>query len=435
MVKKALSVFLATLTLVGLTLGSLSTAASGERPFEGVTLNVILEGHPSSNAIKALTPEFEELTGIKVNVEVIPYDELPQKVLLAFSQGSDSYDIIHNDKLYTAGYVENDYVLPLDGFVTNDAINQYYDAADLVPAYLDACYLNGKQYSLPVYGESTFLMYRKDLFEEYGIEVPGTMDELIAAAQKVYEVTNGEVAGITLRGAAGIHVIYAWCGFLWAYGGQWLDENGKLDLDTPEAIAATEAFISLLRNYGPMGYANFGWQENRLVFQQGQAAMTIDATVNGAFCEDPAESSIVGKVGYAPVPSGSENQKGGQHSLAVHSLFISKFSKNPEAAFLFASWALSKDIQIRSMEIEAHSGVSSLAAMESPQFAEKYGAFTEGMLNALAQANSDYLINIPEASEIIDRVGRAITEALAGSKTAEDALVGVTNDINTNVLK
>ena len=129
-----------------------ATGEAADKPFEGVALNVMLEGHPASDAIKTLTPEFEEMTGIRVNVEVIPYDEIPQKALLMFSQQSDSYDIIHNDRLHAQGYVANNYIIPLDDFVNNGAINQYFDKSDFVPAYLDACYVDGKLYSLPVYG-------------------------------------------------------------------------------------------------------------------------------------------------------------------------------------------------------------------------------------------------------------------------------------------
>ena len=136
-------------------------------------------------------------------------------------------------------------------------------------------------------------MYRKDLFDEYGLKAPTTMEELEQCAKTVYEKTNGEVAGITLRGQQGIHVVYTWGAFLWGYGGHYFDKDGKLDLNTDAAIEGTEAFCRLLNDYGPEGYTNFGWQENRLLFQQGGAAMTIDATVNGAYCEDPNESEIV----------------------------------------------------------------------------------------------------------------------------------------------
>lgn len=429
---------LVALSLCLIVLLSATASASGDplRAYEGITINAMLEGHPSSSAIKQLVPEFEALTGIKVNCEILPFEEMPQKILLAFNQGNDYYDIIMNDRFVTAGYVANDYILPLEGFIADARINQFANMDDFVPRYIEASKYEGKVYGLPVYGESTFLMYRKDLFEEYGIAVPETMEDLVEAARIVKEKSGGAIAGITMRGQQGIHVLYTWAGFLWGYGGRWLDEAGKLDLATPEAIKAAEVYAAVLRDYGPQGYANFGWQENRLMFQQGKAAMTIDATVNGAYCEDPNESLVVGKVGYAPVPAAAGvAQKGGQHALAVHEMFISKFSKNPEAAFLFMTWALSPETQSKCMEIESHSGVSSLSAMQSDAFKAKYGAFTDGMLAALDKANVDYIPQNQFAQEIINRVGTAMSQVLAGTKSAADALTAVNEEVNTEVIK
>ncbi len=412
------------------------TVADPLRAYAGTTINVMLENHPSSNAIKELVPEFEELTGIKVNCEILPYEEMPEKILLSFNMGSSDYDVVMNDSLSMTGYVSNDYVYALDDFVTNEAINQFVNLGDFVPTYLESMKRDGKLYGLPVYGESTFLMYRKDLFEEYNLEVPQTMEQLIECAKTIYEGTNGEIAGITMRGQQGIHVLYTWSGFLWGNGGRWFDENGKMDLASPEAIEAAQVYADLLNDYGPEGYANFGWQENRLLFQQGKAAMTIDATVNGAYCEDPSGSDVVGKVGYAAVPAfAGAKQYGGQHALAVHPMYLSKFSKNPEAAFLFMSWALSGEVQSKCMSVEPHCGVTSLTAMDSPEFQELYGAFKDGMLAAVAEANPDYTPQNKEAQEIVSRVGAAMSQVLAGTKTAEEALTKVNEEVNTEVLK
>jgi multiple sugar transport system substrate-binding protein len=400
-----------------------------------ITVNALLEGHPSSTALKQLQKEFEKDTGINLNLEVIPYNELPQKALLGFSQQSDRYDVIFNDRVYMSGYVQNNYILPLDDFIQDEKLNTYCDLDDFVEQYLNACKYKGKIYGLPVYGESTFLMYRKDLFAKYNIKAPRTFDQLVAAAQKVKKQSKGKIYGITLRGQSGIHAVYIWAGFLWGCGGRWFDENGKLDIATPEAIKATEYYVDLLKNYGPPGFSNFGWQENRLAFQQGKAAMTFDATVNGAFCENPKESSIVGKVGYIPVPKNTGKHYGGQSSLAVHGLYISKFSRNPKAAFTFAAWATSKAIQTKSFNIEPNCGISSKGAMAAEKFAQKYGSFKEGMLTAIKDGNVDYLPSVPQASEIIERVGTALSQCLAGTRTPKDALTRVNREINLNVLK
>ncbi len=417
--------------------GGDSSEGSGDKPYDGVEINVLCEGHASSNALEALKGEFEEETGITVNLEIIPYEELPQKVLLSFSQKSDAYDMIMNDSLSLQGYIDNDYIACLDDYIANDDLNQYYDKADFVEAYENNMESDGKVYGFPVYGESTFLMYRKDLFEEYNLEVPTTMTELENCAKTIYEGTNGEVAGITLRGQQGIHVVYTWGAYLWGYGGHYFDEEANLDLNTPEAIEGTEAFCRILNNYGPEGYTNFGWQENRLLFQQGGAAMTIDATVNGAYCEDPDESDIVGKVGYAPVPAEVENEEGGPAALAVHGFYINNVieDKQKEAAFLFGSWATSGKVQEEAMGVEPHCGVTSLSAIESDAFQENYSAFADDMVKALEVANPLYVPTNTEANEIINKVGTALSKCLVESDDIPAILEEVNNDVNENVLK
>lgn len=384
------------------------------------TLRVLLEGHSTSDSIKALLPEFEKETGIKVQAEIVPYNDLTSKALLAFSSHSGRYDVVMDDWVHAVGYASAGYITPVDKWMKSDT--KFYNKADLVPSYADTLRYKDAYYGLPVYGESTFLMYRKDLFEQYGIAVPKTFDELTAAAKTIKEKTNGQVAGITLRGAQGIQNTFAWAAFLWGYGGQWIDSNGKSAISSPEAIAATNAFVNILKNYGPIGAANFGWQENRLVFQQGKAAMTIDSTVNGGFNEDPKQSSVVGKVGYAPVPAQPGDHPGNSGALQVHGMFINSDSKHQDAAWKFISWATASQTQMKSVELNPNAGVSSLSAINSDAFAQRYGAFKDGMLAALKNGNAKYLPTVPQATQIINITGIALSEALAGTQSVESAL-------------
>lgn len=406
--------------------------SAGDKPYAGTKITALLEGHSTSEALQQMLPEFKEATGIDVELEIIPYSDLTSKALINFASRTGRYDIVMDDAVKGVGYASAGYIEPLDAYMSDSKLNQYFDKADLVPKYFSAMNIEGSQYGVPVYGESTFLMYRKDLFEEYGIQVPKTMDELKEAAKTVHEKSSGKIAGITLRGEQGIQNAYVWSAFLWGFGGQWLDAEGKSAVNSPEAVKSLEFYADLLRQYGPKGVANFGWQENRLLFQQGQAAMTIDATVNGAYNEDEKESSIVGKVGYAPVPVQSGELKGGASSLAVHGMFLSKDSKNKEAAWLFMSWATAKEQQIKSFGIAPNAGVSSLAAMDSEEFSKKYGAFKDGMLEAIENGNANYLPQVAQTNEIINNTGVAISKALSGlpAKAALDEA----NELNNKTL-
>ena len=391
-----------------------------DKPYAGTRLAVLMEGHPTTDGIQALLPEFTEATGIEVELEVVPESDITAKMLLEFSSGSGRYDVVQNNIIFVPGFVEAGYIEPLDDLAA--AAPDYLDKADFVPGYLNTNMLDDKLYGLPVYGESTFVMYRKDLFEEYGIAVPTSFTEIAAAAKTIEEKSNGEITGITMRGAQGIHSVYVWAGYLWGFGGEFINAEGGSALATPEAAASLDAFATVLRDYGPVGVANFGWEENRILFQQGKAGITLDATVNGAFNEDPEVSSIVGKVGYIPVPVETGTPLGGSSSLAVHSLYISSASANKEAAWLFSSWATAKEQQIKSLALAPNSGVTSQAALDSEEFNSRYGAFKDAMIASINQGNPQYLPTVAAANEIINNAGIAVSKVLAGTASATDAL-------------
>jgi multiple sugar transport system substrate-binding protein/sorbitol/mannitol transport system substrate-binding protein len=395
-------------------------AQDAAKPYAGTRVAVLMEGHPTTDGIQALLPEFTAATGIEVELEVVPESDITAKMLLEFSSGSGRYDVVQNNIIFVPGFVKAGYIEPLDDLAA--AAPQYLDKADFVPGYLNTNVLDGKLYGLPVYGESTFVMYRKDLFEEYGIAVPKSFADIEAAAKTIKEKSNGEITGITMRGAQGIHSVYVWAGYLWGFGGEFIDAAGKSALATPEAAASLDAFARVLKDYGPVGVANFGWEENRVLFQQGKAGITLDATVNGAFNEDPAVSSVVGKVGYIPVPVETTKPLGGSSSLAVHSLYVSAASANKEAAWLFASWATAKEQQIKSLALAPNSGVTSQAALNSEEFNSRYGAFKDAMIASINQGNPQYLPTVDAANEIINNAGIAVSKVLAGTASATDAL-------------
>ena len=397
-----------------------ASAQDAAKPYAGTHLSVLMEGHPTTDGIQALLSEFTEATGIEVELEIVPESDVTPKILLEFSSGSGRYDVVENNIIFVPGFVEAGYIAPLDDMANQ--MSQYFDRTDFVPGYLGPNVVDGTLYGLPVFGESTLLMYRKDLFEEYGIAVPTSFSDIEAAAKTIEEKSNGEITGITMRGAQGIHSVYVWAGWLWGFGGEFINAEGGSALATPEAAASLEAFARVLRDYGPVGVANFGWEENRVLFQQGKAGITLDATVNGAFNEDPAVSSVVGKVGYAPVPAETPNTKGGSSSLGAHSLYIAAASANKEAAWLFVSWATAKQQQIKSLEIAPNSGVTSTGAFASEAFDSRYGAFKDAMIASINQGNPQYLPTVTVASEIINNAGIAVSKVLAGTASAADAL-------------
>ena len=423
--------FVGLVTAAGSITACAPSGSDGGGDGSGVTINVLAEDISYTNNWKELLPEFEEETGIKVNIETVPYSDQAAKILLNFSQKSSDYDVVFTDNTYGTGYFESGYIDDLSEYDSDFvALDEFYQP------YLAPMQKDDATFGLPVYGESTWLMYRTDLFEQYGIDgPPQTMDDLEAAAKTISEGSGGDVAGITLRGAPGIQSVYPWAGFLRAFGGDFYDGD-TLAVDSPEAIEATQFWADLLKNYGPSGVGNFDWEQNRIAFTQGNAAMTIDATANGPFNEDTEASVIAGKVGYAPIPyaiSDPPTSGNTDNSLNVHALYLSSFSQKKDAAYQFMTWATSEEVQNNAVETTEAVGVTLNSVLESPAYDEKYGPFKDALLEQLATGNVDYLPAGTDANAIITEVGQALSRTLAGEADAKDALTAAQEALKTQL--
>lgn len=415
--KKSLLVGVITIFIVVLAFGGLALAADASKPYAGVTIRAMMEPHPSTTALKQLVGEFEKETGIKVILEEVPYEHLPNKALMNFVSKSSDYDIVHDDWLFHGyGYAKAGYLADLTPYVKNPKLDKYLDMDDFLPGLTVAMTINGKLYGMPLYADSTFLMYRKDLFEEKGVKVPTTMEEL---ADAVAKLSGPNMYGITLRGKRGIHMAWLWGNFLVAFGGRYLDDQNKPIINGPEAVKAGEFYINLMKKYAPPGASNYGWEENRIAFEQGRAAMTIDASVNAGFAEDPSKSKIVGKVGYALIPKGPA---GYGINISEHSLYVSRFSKHKEAAFLFITWATSKLTQAEALELQPNSSLTSKTVLNSKKYQSMFGKFAQVHFDSVRLGNMNYIPKVPEATEITDTLSVYLSESLTGDKSVKKAL-------------
>ena len=419
---------------MGATLGAAAAstlaACGGNNESSDDSLTVLMEDISYTDNIKNLLPDFTEQTGITVNIETVPYSDMSSKILQEFSQQSDYFDAVFIDNVYGSGYFESQYVEDLTGYAEKDStfgtLDSYYE-----PYLKPMTTPDGAVFGLPIYGESTFLMYRTDLFSEHGLEVPSTMEELRAAAEAIQKDTNSETSGITLRGAPGIQSVYPWAGFLRSFGGNFFDQSGQLALASDQAIEAAEFWAKLLQDCGPAGAANFGWEQNRINFTQGLSAMTIDATANGPFNEDPESSSVAGKVGYAAIPyaDGVDPGENTNNSLTVHALYMNAFGSNKDNTWKFMSWATGKNVQTEAVKTTEAVGVTHAEVLDGEAYAEKYGAFQEAVKKQLATGNVNYLPSGKNANTIITETGQALSTALSGQEEASTALGGAHQNI------
>lgn len=426
----ARSVTAATL-LVGVTVSSAvatpSASAAKAPPFasvKGQTITVVMEGGSTSTPdIQKLLPQFEHATGIHVNYDVIPYDSLTSRVLLDFSSRQSSPDVVFDDWAYGRQFANDHYIMPLNSFERNH--NEFVSPKDFVQSYLKTMQVNGLQYGVPIYGETTLLIYNKAEFRKYGIaRPPATMQQLASDAHLISTRSGHQVAGFSSRGAPGIQSVYIYAGFLRAFGGHWY-HNGRPDVNSPAAVKAATFYANLLRNDGPAGVSNFEFSQNQEALCAGQVAMSIDADGLAALCEDPSQSQVVGKLGFAPVPYATGARPVGantNHSLEVHGLYLSRYSKHPLAAWDFMQWAANPKVQVAELGNQSQPGVTANAAVDSKIFLKAYGSFRGEMLSQLATGNPRYLPAGADSNAIITDVGTAINGLIASGGSAAPAL-------------
>ena len=243
------------------------------------TINVLMVGNPQMKDLQTLTADnFTKKTGIKVNYTVLPENELRDKVTQDVASGAGQYDVVTLGMYDIANWGGTGKVKALDSYVAKDAA---WDKADVFPAMIKGLSgKDGKLYAAPFYGESSMLMYRKDLAEKAGVKMPlrPTWQQVAAAAAKMNDPKNG-VAGICLRGLPGWGEQFApLTTVVNTFGGTWFTKDWQAKVNDKPFVDAVSFYVDLLKKSGQKGAAQSGFTECDNAMAQGKAAMWYDAT-------------------------------------------------------------------------------------------------------------------------------------------------------------
>ena len=192
---------LALLVLVPFSLAADPTADWGDidwRQFAGDRITVAMNQMTYSDPAKLRVPAFEEHTGIKVDVIILPEAQFRQKRTLDLSSGTGDWDAIHVGLSFIQRYVESGWLEPLDSYLNDPGLTDadWLDFDDFFPKTRAAGHIDGSQYVIPLTAEHTVMWYRKDLFDRLGLSPPNTFAELVAAAEKL--MAEKEAGGTNL---------------------------------------------------------------------------------------------------------------------------------------------------------------------------------------------------------------------------------------------
>jgi len=405
-------------------------AFGAEMEFKGVQLTVQMQDHSATRAIQKVLPEFEKKTGAKVNLVILPFTAMKEKQLIELASRRSTYDVIMLDYRDVAGYGEARWMVPMELYLNSPLADPNLNMDDFLQTGIEGLKWKDKLYGLPFYIESTMLMYRKDLYDKYGLTVPDTWEQLYNNGLKLNLDTNGDgkvdFYGCTLRGRRAVgYNDYIWNGFLKSNGGEYFDAQWKPVFNSEAGISALETYVKILRDCGPPGVATYGYEEVMLEYMHNKTGHVIDATMLGAWIEDPERSEVVGLNGYAMVPKGTVKRG---NSFFLMGLGIPVFSKHPEAAYKFIEWATSSAIQ--KIHINEGAFMTRSSVLNTSEFRERW-PFADIMLNSLREAEITYTPILPEWREVAEQVSIAISLALIGAKSPKQAL----DDAATEVYK
>jgi multiple sugar transport system substrate-binding protein len=393
--------------------------------YEGETIVMSVSAHPSTTAFQETIKPFEEATGVTVEFDVLEEGAMLEKQLLECSSMSDTYDIYQVAVEAVTQMAETGCIVPLDERVTSAPA--FYDFEDLMPAYRDIFTVNDQTYAVPTAGESVFLIYRKDLFDDAGLEPPETWDELLEIAKQFDEA--GEVDGVAFRAQKGWQFTYTYSIFLFPFGGMMLDpETGEVAIDSPESAAALD-FMRALKPYAPVGIESFSFPESFQAMQNGNVAMLVEATAAGPEMEDPAKSSVAGKLGYTILPAGPAGAYTGVWGWAYG---INASSQKQDLAWAVMTWLTSR--YTHQEYLNAGGIVSRSSAFDDPANREQYPYF-EATGQALAQAGdlaAKGLSVVPKSplwTQMSDIMGNYGSEAFVDQMTSAEAVARMQEDI------
>lgn len=411
-------------------------AAAEESTGETVTLTIATVNNPDMVVMEGFSDEFEAAhPGIELEWVVLPENELRGRVTTDTATGSGSFDVVTVGTFEVPIWGANGWISSIDGLMGEypDNVQADYDMEDLLPAVRAGLSNEGELFALPFYGESSFTMYNKAMFDAAGLEMPEqpTWEQIREFACTLHDPDNGQY-GIVLRGLPGWGQVMApLTTVVNTFGGDWFDMEWMPQLTTPEWVEAVTFYKDLVNECGAPGVTGIGFTEALNLMSQGQAAMWVDATVAAGFL---AGSDAGPDIAHALAPVGPVAK--GNAWLWAWSLAVPSTSEHQAEALQFVTWATSKDyINL----VASENGWAAVppgtrqSTYDNQEYldAAPFAALTlQSMLNAdPTDSTRDEVpytgvqfVAIPEFQGIGTDVSQYIAEALAGGITVEEAL-------------
>ncbi len=395
-----------------------------------VTLTLATVNNGQMKDMESLKGEFEAANpGIKINFQVMEEGDLRSSVTSDVANKAGQYDIVTIGAYEVPQWGANGWLTDLTAGLSDDE----YDVGDILPPVKDALSVDGKQYAVPFYGESSILMYNKEILDAAGVKMPNnpTWQQVAAAAKKV---NNADHAGICLRGKPGWGDLFApLTTVVQTFGGTWYDMDWNAKVNAPEFVQAVTFYKDLLASAGQKDPVSYSFNECLTALKTGKVAMWYDASVAASMLEAD-DSPVKGKMGYAHAPIVKTKESGWLWSW---NLAVPANTQNKDAAVKFIKWATSKEYH---QLVGSKLGWSLVppgartSTYSIPEYKEAAAAYAPITLEVMSAVNPKQpgvnpqpwvgiqYVAIPEFQDVGNQVAQLVADALAGRITVEEAL-------------
>jgi len=410
-----------------LVIGVCSPGFTAEKEFAGVTIRVANQASQWADVFKTFAPEFEKITGAKMEFEDISFGVMYEKLKTTFIGEIAKYDMIWYDSMWTPEFSKRGWLKNLESLLANPdlAPADFGYPYDFFGTEYSGAYSPNNRWNLPagIWGIPWIagfrpLYYRTDLVAEAGFvdpfreaKPPDTLDELLLYARKLNTPAE-EIYGFVMP-AKRPRICYDWSGYLWTYGGDFFDRDFKPVFNNPAGVKALELYIELGK-VAPPGAAAYHITEAWTAFMQGRAALAW--TWQDLASVARKQSEIIGKFECAPPPVYAGKRRPLVGGIVAS---IPTQAKNPEAAFKFITWALAPErAKIATLK---GATVQRKSTWDDPEVETMYPS-GEGDIEKLCIETGRTVPLIPEWATVDQIIAEELSAAFTGAKSAKKAL-------------
>jgi sorbitol/mannitol transport system substrate-binding protein len=410
----------------------------GERKGGG-SIDVAIVDNPQMQDLARLTPSlFTAKSQIKVTYTILDHGTLREITTRDPDAADHRFDAVMIGPYEAPQFGKDGHITDLTRMAASE---RAYDLDDIIPSVRNALSYQGKLYAAPFYGESSFLMYRKDVVKDAGIEMPAnpTWRQVAEIARRI---DRPDRAGICLRGKPGWGDLGAsFTTVLNTFGGTWWSAKrdgsaGSAMVDRPQFRQALQFYVDLVRDAGESGAPRASYNQCLAQYLDGKVAMWYDATVAAGLLEAD-DSGVKRKNGYAPAPVERTRASGWLWSWA---LAIPTWSSKADLAWRYISWATGPQY-VKEAGTRIPGGWAAIPAgtrrstYELPQYRRAARAFAGPELQAIEAAPVEnpgttkrpgnpgvQYVGIPEFQEVGDECTAHFSAVIAGKSSIDAAL-------------